>query len=191
MGTTLRGITKSLSTRKKIVLEAAPPCVKSSIEGLVNHLEEELKKVKIIINQHIEQYPDLQKKKKLLETIPGIGSATIAQILAFIGNIEDFDNAKQLAAFVGLTPKHRQSGSSLNGRSRLSKVGNGRLRKAFYLPAVVAKQHNPVIKAFCERLQKSGKPTMLIIAAAMRKLVHLIYGVLKSEKTFNANLAMS
>ena len=64
------------------------------------------------------------------------------------------------------------------------------MRKAFYLPAEVTKQYNPVIKAFCKRLETAGKPTMLIIGAAMRKLIHLIYGVLKSNKAFDADLAM-
>lgn len=115
---------KDLYQQEKNRLDSASPCVQISVKTLIKCLEEELAKVKATIKQHIEQYPDLQKKKQLLETIPGIGEATIAQILAYIGNVEDFDNPKQLAAFVGLNPKHRQSGSSINGRSRLSKVGN-------------------------------------------------------------------
>jgi transposase len=104
--------------------------------------------------------------------------------------IEDFKDAKQLAAFLGLNPRQRQSGSSVRGVTRLSKVGDSRLRKALYMPAIVAKQYNPIIKNFCERLKMAGKPTMLIIGAAMRKLVHLIYGVLKSGQPFDANLAI-
>ena len=100
----------------------------------------------------------------------GVGEATISQVLAFIGNIEDFKNAKQLAAFVGLNPKQRQSGTSVHKKTRLSKVGSSRLRKSFYMPAVSAKRYNPIIREFCERLKLSGKPTMLIIGAAMRKL---------------------
>ena len=159
------------------------------IETIVQHLEKEIAQLKKMIKDHINLYPDLQDKQQLLKTIPGIGEATIAQILAFIGNIEDFENAKQLAAFVGLNPQKRQSGSSVNGRTRLSKIGNADLRKAFYFPAIVAKQHNPVMKAFGERLQASGKPTMLVISAIMRKLIHIIYGVLKSGKAFDPNLA--
>ncbi len=140
------------------------------------------------IRDHIDNHPDLRDRSKLLETTPGVGEATIAQVLAFIGNVEDFKNAKQLAAFVGLNPKQRQSGTSVHGRARLSKVGNSNLRKAFYMPAVSAKRYNPVIKDFCEKLKVSGKPTMLIIGAAMRKLIHIIFGVLKSGKPFDASL---
>jgi transposase len=171
-------------------LDVAPVYTQSSIKTVVEKLKEELTKAKKKIKEHIKGHPDLRDKQRLLETIPGIGEATIAQILSFMSNIEDFKNARQLAAFVGLNPKQRQSGSSIHGRTRLSKVGDSRLRKAFYLPAVVAKQHNPVIKAFCERLKGAGKPTMLIIGAEMRKLVHIIYGVLKSGKAFDINLAI-
>lgn len=110
-------------------------------------------------------------------------------MLAFIGNVDDFKNAKQFAVFVGLNPKQRQSGTSVHGRSRMSKIGNSNLRKAFYMAAVSAKRYNPVIRNFCENLKKAGKPNMLIIGVAMRKLVHIIFGVLKSEKPFNINLA--
>jgi transposase len=171
-------------------LEVASLCVQSSIKTLLKRLKKETGKVKAKIKEHIEQHPDLRDKKQLLETIPGIGEATISQVLAFMSNIQDFKNAKQLAAFVGLNPKHRQSGSSVQGRSRLSKIGDSRLRKAFYMPAVVAKRHNTIIKAFCARLESAGKPTMVIIGAVMRKLIHMIYGVLKSGKAFSASCAV-
>lgn len=171
-------------------LEVAPLCVQSSVKSIVKRLKKEIEQVKQKIKDHIELHPELRNKRQLLETIPGIGEATIMQVLAFIGNIEDFENARQLAAFVGLNPKQRQSGTSVQGRTRLSKIGNANLRKAFYMPAIVSKRYNPTIKAFCERLEAAGKPTMLIIGAVMRKLVHIIYGVLKSGKAFDANWAI-
>lgn len=171
-------------------LDVAPKDVKVSIEAVLEKLSEEIKKVKDEIHNHIDRHPDLRNKKKLLETIPGVGEATIGQILAFIGNPEDFQNAKQLAAFIGLNPKQRQSGTSVRGYTRLSKTGDARLRKAFYMPAIVAKRFNPIIKKFCDRLKASGKSSMQIIGAAMRKLVHLIYGVLKSGMPFDPSLAI-
>lgn len=77
---------------------------------------------------------------------------------------------------------------SVNGKSKISKIGNNNLRKTLYFPAIVAKKHNPIIKSFCQRLELAGKPKMVIICAAMRKLVHIIYGVLKSGKAFDAAL---
>jgi transposase len=83
-----------------------------------------------------------------------------------------------------LTPAIRQSGTSLKSKGRLSKIGNAQLRKALYMPAIVAKNHNPLLKEFSARLSKKGKHPMTIIAAAMRKLLHIIFGVLKTQTPF-------
>ena len=72
-------------------------------------------------------------------------------------DVSAFDDAKQVAAFAGLTPSIRQSGSSLQSNGSLSKAGNVRLRKALFMPALVAIRHNPTVKAFYERLLKKGK----------------------------------
>lgn len=172
-------------------LQVTSLLAQGSIENILSTLDEEIKKIKKNIQERIKQSPDLYEKSKLLETIPGVGEATISQILAFIGNMGDFKNAKQLAAFIGLNPRQRQSGTSIKGRTRMSKIGSSSLRKAFYFPAITAKRHNPIIKHFCDNLKKGGKCPALIIGAAMRKLVHLIYGVLKSGKPFDASLVMA
>jgi transposase len=170
-------------------LEGATDIVQSSIESIKAKLAEEIKLVKEKIKDLIDQNPDLRGKKKLLETIPGVGENTISQVLAFMF-VEKFNSAKQLSAFVGLNPKQHISGTSVKGHTRLSKMGSSSLRKSLYMPAIVAKRYNPIIKAFSERLKAAGKSTMLIIGAAMRKLVHIIYGVLKSGKPFDATLAV-
>lgn len=177
---------QNLSQQEANRLEVVLPCIQPSIQEVLQNLQKEIQRVKRKIQDHIDQHPDLQEKKRLLETIPGIGDATIAQVLAFISPIENFQQAKQVAAFVGLNPQQRQSGTSVQGRTRLSKVGNSNLRKAFYMPAIVAKRYNPIIKAFCARLEAAGKAKMQVIGAAMRKLIHIIYGVLKSKKPFDA-----
>ncbi len=147
-----------------------------------------IEQTKQAIDDHIDNYPDLKKQRELLESIPGVGSTTSAMLLSAFSNIEDFASAKKMAAFCGLTPKQRQSGSSIEGRAKLSKIGNGRLRKSLFFPAIVAMQHNPIIVRLKKRLLKAGKCKMLIVGAAMRKLVHIIYGVLKSKTPFNENL---
>jgi transposase len=171
-------------------LEVSPEMIQPCIREVCEALSKKIEKVKKKIRDHIDQSPDLSAQKDLLESIPGVGEATIAHLLSFLGTPQRFKNAKQLAAFVGLNPKHHESGSSVRGRSRLSKTGDANLRKALYMPAICAKKHNPIIKVFCQRLEKSGKPPMVIIGAAMRKLLHLMYGVLKSGKRFDASLAM-
>ena len=168
-------------------LETAAAVIQPSIATVLNTVKAEIKAVERMIRDHIDQHPDLRDQSKLLESIPGIGEATIARLLAFIGDVTRFSHAKALAAFVGLNPTVHQSGSSVRGKPHLSKKGNATLRKALYMPAIVARRYNPVIQAFAERLKKAGKPNMVIIGAVMRKLLHIIYGVLKSGMPFDAS----
>ncbi len=171
-------------------LGTAAPVTQPSIKAVLATIKAEIKAVERMIRDHIDHHPDLKDQSKLLDSIPGIGVATIARLLAFVGDVHRFNDAKALAAFVGLNPTVHQSGSSVRGKSRLSKKGNATIRKALYMPAVVARRYNPIIKEFAERLKKAGKSNMLIIGAVMRKLLHIIYGVLKSGKPFDANYAV-
>jgi transposase len=99
-----------------------------------------------------------------------------------------FENARKVAAFAGLVPRLRQSGSCVRGRTSLSKVGSPRLRKALYFPAIAALRFNPLVRALGKRLAERGKTKMSIIGAAMRKLLHLCYGVLKSGRPFDPHI---
>jgi transposase len=132
----------------------------------------------------------LKAQSELLETIPGIGRRTAHLLLGEI-EFERFDSARSLAAQAGVTPRKRQSGTSLKQTS-LSKLGNARIRRALYFPAITAKQHNEIIKEFANRLKKkNGKTPMQIVCAAMRKLLHIAFGVLKHKRAFDASLAFS
>jgi transposase len=126
-------------------------------------------------------------KSLLLKSIPGIGVRTSSKTLAFFNDITKFDNAKKVVAYIGLNPQHAQSGTSLN-YSHISKTGDSELRKMFFMPALVAIQCEPSIKAYYNKLLSKGKAKKVAICAVMRKLVHIIYGVLKSKKPFNAEL---
>ena len=96
-----------------------------------------------------------------------------------------FESAKEVTAFLGLVPVQRESGTSVRGRSRLSKAGNPRVRASLYMAAVVAKKINPAIKAlYDDRQCAQGKTKMLAVGACMRKLVHLCYGVMKSGRNY-------
>jgi transposase len=168
-------------------LHVAPDIVVSGLEEHIDYLGQEIKATKQRIRDHIDNHPDLKKKKALLESIPGIGEATINMVLSEFSHIENFKNAKQLAAFIGVAPKERQSGSSVRGRTMMSKTGRSQLRKSFFMPALVALRYNPILKQMKQRLLEAGKSKMAIVGAAMRKLVHLIYGVLKSGIPFEAD----
>lgn len=160
--------------------------VVKSLRKLVAHLEAEIKRTEQQLNDHVDRHPDLKQQCQLLESIPGIGKRTATKLLAEIENISQYKSARQVAAYAGLTPRNNRSGT-LRGQTRLSKTGNARVRKALFLPAMVAKQHNPVVRSFCQRLAQYGKNKMQLVGAAMRKLLHIAFGVLKSGKAFDPN----
>jgi transposase len=166
-------------------LHSATAATKEQIEAHINYLEQQKKEIKNKIKEYINNDPDLKLKKDLLDSIPGIGEKTIGVILSEFADISRFKSPKHLASFLGIAPKHFQSGHSVRGRSCMSKVGNSSLRKAFFMPAMVALKHNPVFIDFKDRLLKAGKSKMLIVGAAMRKLIHIIYGVLKNNEPFD------
>lgn len=162
--------------------------VVASIEDMLASLEEQIETIKAQIAQHIDQDPTLREQRDLLATIPGVGPSTTAWLIAEL-NAKQFACARQAAAYTGLTPAHRQSGSSVHGKPKLSKRGNGRLRKSLYWAAITALRHNPIVRAMGERLRERGKHNMAIIAAAMRKLIHIAFGVLKSGRPFDPTLS--
>jgi transposase len=117
------------------------------------------------------------------------GRSRLNVVLAEVPNPQLFSNAKQLAAYAGLAPKEIKSGDTIRGRTRLSKTGRGLLRSVLSLPAVSSRRYNPIIQAFADRLLKNGKPHMKVVGASMRRLLHIIFGVLKSGKPFCADYA--
>jgi transposase len=162
--------------------------VRDSLTEHIAFLAEEIKRTTALIRNHIDQHPTLREQRELLVTIPGIGDTTAAKLLAEMLDVKLYKSARQLAAFAGLVPRLHESGSSIKRKARLSKTGTPRLRKALYFPAIAAIKYNPSIKAMSVRLKERGLCPMQIIGAAMRKLVHLAYGVLKSGKPFDPSI---
>lgn len=150
-------------------------------------LDAEIKKLEGDINDHIDRHPGLKKDAQLIASIPGIGVTTVARVLGHVGDIRRFDSAKAFAAFLGVTPKQRISGSSVRGRTMVSKAGNSSLRAALFMPSMVARRHNPILHRFAERLLATGMAKRAVIGAVMHKLTHLIYGVIRTGKPFDAN----
>lgn len=165
--------------------------VRQSVEEHLDYLSEQIKRTGELIRQHINKHPQLKRQSELLDSIPGIAETTAAHLLAEITDITQYRSARQVAAYAGLVPRERQSGSSLRGRTKLSKIGNARLRKALYFPAITALRCSPFFQAWAEGLQDRGKSKMSVICAVMRKLVHLAYGVLKTGKAFDPEWAKS
>lgn len=165
--------------------------VRHSVEEHVAYLTEQIRRTEGMIREHINRHPTLRRQRELLDSIPGIGGATAAVLLAEITDIKQYRSARQVAAYAGLVPREWRSGGSVRGRVRLSKVGNARLRRALYFPAITALRCSPFFQRWAEGLRERGKSKMAVIGAAMRKLIHLAYGVLKTGQPFDPEWAKS
>jgi transposase len=163
--------------------------VRQSVAEHIAYLSEQIKRTEGLIRDHIDRHPTLKRQSALLDSIPGIGEATAALLLAEITDIKQYRSARQVAAYAGLVPREWRSGSSVRGRVRLSKIGNARLRRALYFPAVTALRCSAFFQAWAEGLRQRGKCKMAVIGAAMRKLIHLAYGVLKTGRPFDPEWA--
>jgi transposase len=171
--------------RNRLQAGETAPSVLQRLRDHIAFLDAQMEAVKAEIDQHIDQHPDLKQQRDLIASIKGVGTLTAAKLLAEIRNIADFDSPQQLVAFAGLNPRQHRSGSSVRGRSCISKVGCAALRAALYMPAIVAKNTNPYMRPLVQRLEQRGHCKMSIIVAVMRKLLHLIFGILKSGQPFD------
>lgn len=160
--------------------------MQASIHSHMQWLRENMKELERQITDHIDRHPGLRADVELITSIPGLGNTTAAKVLAYLGDVRRFKSAKALAAFIGVTPRLKESGSSVRGRSMISRSGHATIRYSLYMPAMVALKHNPLIKAFGLRLKGQGLAPKAVISASMHKLVRLIYGVLRSRVMFNA-----
>jgi transposase len=172
----------------RLSLPDLDPSVEASCRAVVAALEAQIREIEREVADVFHDDPTLRNRRDLLTSIPGIGEKTAAKLLGEMPNLEQFRNVKAVAAFAGLSPEHRMSGTT-NQRSRISKVGSPRLRKGLFLPALTAMRFNPALRAFADRLAARQKPRMVIVAAVMRKLLTLAYGVLKSNRPWDPRLA--
>jgi transposase len=124
-----------------------------------------------------------------LESIPGVGAATAQAILAELPSVGQVPSAEQAAAYAGLASRQYQSGTMVRKRTRLSKAGNARLRKALYLQTLTAIRFNPLLRALYERLLGAGKAKMAAVADCMRKLLMIAYAVLKNRALLDPSWA--
>ena len=168
--------------------DCLPKSVEKVYRNLIKHIEKQINAVNVAMDQVVSLKESLNQDCRNLQSIPGIGKITAIAILAEIPELSSLESARQLAAYAGLTPSHRTSGTSVKGRSCLSKIGSSSLRKALYFPAIAAKNHNPLLQPFVQKLEEKGKHTMVIIGAIMRKLLHICFGVLKYKTVFNPEI---
>jgi transposase len=158
--------------------------VVKSVEEHIQYLETAITNIAGDIDDHIATYPTLLRNAELLRSIPGVGAVSVATVLGEAGDISRFDGVKQFTSFVGIAPVEYTSGSSINKRSRISKRGNARIRHCLYMATMIAVRVNPVLREFYKRLLERGKGKKVALIASMRKLLHLIWGVLKNQRMF-------
>jgi len=127
---------------------------------------------------------DQHEVGKLLTTITGIGPQTAARLIGELGNPADFRDGAALASYVGVIPGLKQSGKRTGKRARISPIGNARLRKALWMPTLVAVKFNPWLREHYQRLLAVGKLPKVALIAAMRKLLHAIFSVAKNRRPF-------
>ena len=179
---------QAMLTQEKNRLGTAREAVRDGIQAHIDWLEAQVEALAKRVRQGVDGDPGMKGRRELLDSIPGLGERTVAVLLAFGIDPEHFHDARQAAAFAGLAPRLHDSGTSVKGKPRLSKVGHAFLRKALYMPAMVALYKTAWGKRFRERLAAAGKPPKLIIGAMMRKLLQVAFGVLKSGKPFDPAL---
>lgn len=181
----VESLTSDLARLKTKLQSTGDAEVTRSITRNMKFIKSEITNLREKVQKIIVKHQELKKKSILLDSIIGVGQVVSHTIISEISDINDFQSARQLAAWCGVTPKHYESGTSGKTKTPITKVGSATLRKALFMPAMVAMQHNPIIKEFAKRLKANGKAGREVVLACVRKLIHLIYGVLKSGKPFN------
>jgi transposase len=164
------------TTTEALVTELQAP-VLAAIEAQITHIDRELAKLAAADTR-------LGAQLRVVVTIPGLGLTTAGALLASLP-LDRLQTPGQVAAYVGLCPQERSSGSSVRGRGHTGPLGPASLRKALYLPAIVAMRCNPALRVFAERLRARGKPTKVVITAVMRKLLLLAWTLLRTGQPFS------
>lgn len=163
-----------------------PDIVIEQTEELVNVLEKQIQTHRNSALELIRQHETLIRVFTLITGIKGIAEASAIQLLAELLVLPQDMNAKQWVAYAGLDPRHNESGSSVAKKPRISKAGNKYLRQALYMPALVATRFEPNIKGYYHHLiENNGLKKLQALCAVMRKLLHAIHGMLKTNKEFD------
>lgn len=157
---------------------------------VIQQLEAAIHDLDRAIQGQVEAAPDLHHQVELLESIPGVGFLTATKVLASVGDLLRFERSRELSAFVGLAPQERLSGTSVHGRTRMSKKGNPRVRKALYMAAMSAMRKGP-FQVIYQRLLEKGKVPKAALGALMRRMLVVMRAVLKSNLPFDCPTTLS
>ena len=164
---------------------SSPKALRESLESSIAYLENSRKSLQLAALELIKKDSLLLRKYRLLLGVKGIASLSALLILAEVAPLPNELTARQWVAFAGLDPKSHQSGSSIDKKAQLSKAGNIYLRRALYMPALSAVFRDPAFQTFYRKLLARDKRPLQAICAAMRKLLHGIYGMLRNDQPFD------
>jgi transposase len=163
-----------------------PPALRRDLERSLRSLRRAIARLSAEAVKIIEQDRDLKLRFDLLVSVHGSIAATSAiQILAELAVVSEDLDVRQYVAYAGLDPRQYSSGTSVHKKVRISKAGNAHLRRALYMPALVAIRRQPHLRAFYQHLRDRGKLKMVALIAVMRKLLHAIYGMFKHQQPFD------
>lgn len=175
-----------LANQLRTAHPVAQPFLKATIKAIDAQIAALIKQVKT----HLHAYPHLEEKVRRVMTITGIGWLTAVIAIAELPPIDEHTDARAICAWAGLVPRRWQSGKT-ELPARLSRRGNHHLRNALFMPALVAKRHNPLLHSFALSLQQRGKRPGAIVGAVSHKLLRIIVGLLKSNSNFDPNWAFN
>ena len=164
---------------------ALPSILRRDVERSLQTLERAVERLTRAAQEFIAADPPLAERYQLLLSIPGIGPTSALHVLAELMLLGPDLNVRQWVAYAGLDPRQYTSGSSVHKKARISKAGNKHLRRALYMPALVASQHDPHLGGFYRRLVQRGKTKMQALVAVMRKLLHAIFGIFKHHQPYD------
>jgi transposase len=167
------------------VLGKPSKLVLSSLKRSLKHVQSEIKTLEKKVHEMVKV--EHQELLTLLESIPGMGRKTSIMLIILTDGFDRFQSSKQLCSFAGLTPIIRQSGSSVRGRPRISKVGNQKLRNLLFMCSFTACQHNKACKAIFDRITDKGKSKKLALMAVCNKLLKQAFAISQSRIRYDAN----
>ncbi len=156
-----------------------------SLNRNLRHLNKEVLGIESRILELVKQ--EQQAQLTLIKSIPGIGIKTALFLIVVTDGFSKFETASQLCSYVGITPTIRQSGSSVRGRSRISKVGNKKLRNLLFLCAFSACKYDKACREIYERLVAKGKSKKLALIAVANKLLKQTFAIVKSGRPYDEN----
>jgi len=165
--------------------EALPRYLRLEIARHLRVLERHVAQLTAAAHAFLHEDPELTERYSLLHSIPGFGPTSALHVLAELLLLAPDLDVRQWVAAAGLDPRQHSSGTSVHSPARISKLGNARLRRGLYMPALVALQHEPHLAAFYQKLLARGKAKMQALVAVMRKLLHAIYGMFKHHQTYD------